>query len=60
MMHKAWIALRGVDGDVCLKLIGWFAFLPASFHFREDTITGVLSSNHLISFICTKRQGRDH
>lgn len=47
-MPKAWIACSGVDEDVWLKLIGQFAFLTASFHFREDIISDVLSSDHLV------------
>lgn len=47
-MHKAWIVCSGVDEDMWLKLVGQFAFLTASFHFREDIISDVLSSDHLV------------
>jgi len=59
-VRKAWTVCTGVDGGVCLQSIGRFAFPTASFHFREDTVSGVLSSGHLVSFICTEREGGDH
>lgn len=48
MTHEAWIVHTGVDEDVGLKLIEQFAFLTASFCSREDIISGVLWSDHLV------------
>lgn len=56
-MNKAWIVHTGVDEDVSLKLIGQFAFLTTSFHFRENIISGVLSFDPLVLSSLTGKGG---